>query len=137
MRALILGILLSISLNAFSQQVIFEGTPVKKIETTEMTSSTMLLTEAQGKEYKVKIVKEGENYYWASRGNLQVVPMVSGSYITFMAVNGAGYVRTYTSEALQILVPALKAMPAEEQAKNFFYLEHLVHQMGSITYYGR
>lgn len=134
---LILGILLSISSNAFSQQVIFEGTPVKKIEITEMTSSTTILTEAQGKDYKVKIVKEGENYYWASRGNLQVVPMVSGSYITFMAVNSAGYVRTYTSEALQILVPALKAMPAEDQAKNFFYFEHFVHQMGSITYYGR
>jgi hypothetical protein len=59
--------------------------------------------------------------------------MQSGFYVTYLAVNGAGYVRTLAPEARNLF----KQMPAEEQAKQFLYFEHLVHQMGSITYYGR
>lgn len=129
--------LLFLALNTFAAEIIFEGYPDKKIETTETSSSTSLLTTDQSKEYKVTIIKEGENYYWASRGNLQVIPEKSGSYVTYFAVNGAGYVRTFSPEALKILLPALKQMTKEEQAKNYLYFEHLVHQMGSITYYGR
>ena len=59
--------------------------------------------------------------------------MLSGFYITYVAVNGAGYVRTLNSEARIIF----KQMSAEEQANQYLYFEHLVTHMGSITYYGR
>ena len=59
--------------------------------------------------------------------------MESGFYVTYLAVNGAGYVPTLAPEARAIF----KQLPTEEQAKQYLYFEHLVHQMGSITYYGR
>ncbi len=133
MRNIIIGILLSLPFVANAAEVVFEGYPVKKIETNESSANTSQLTKAQGIEYKVTVVKDGENYFWSTRGNLQVVPVKSGFYITYLAVNGAGYVRTLAPEAREIF----KQMPAEEQAKQFLYFEHLVHQMGSITYYGR
>ncbi|WP_416305946.1 hypothetical protein [Neptunicella sp. SCSIO 80796] len=133
MRKIIIGIILMLPFVANAAEVVFEGYPVKKIETNENSSNTSLLTKAQSSENKVTIVKEGDNYYWATRGNLQVVPMQSGFYVTYLAVNGAGYVRTLAPEARNIF----RQMPAEEQAKQFLYFEHLVHQMGSITYYGR
>ena len=137
MRISIGVIFLLLSLNSNAKDIVFEGFPFKKIETNEISSSTSLLTKEQSIQYKVTIKKEGENYYWASRGNLQVIPARSGSYITYFAVTGAGYVRTYSPEALKIIQPALKQMSKEEQEKNFLFFEHLVHQMGSITYYGR
>ena len=130
---LIIGIFFFLPLVVDAAEVVFEGYPVKKIETNENSSNTSLLTKTQGPEYKVTIVKDGENYFWATRGNVQVVPRQSGFYVTYLAVNGAGYVRTLAPEARNLF----KQMPAEEQAKQFLYLEHLVHQMGSITYYGR
>lgn len=133
MRNIIIGIFLLLPFVANGAEVIFEGYPVKKIETTENSSNTSLISKAQTTEYKVTIVKEGENYFWVTRGNLQVIPMQSGFYITYLAVNGAGYVRTLAPEARNIF----KQMTAEEQAKQYLYFEHLVHQMGSITYYGR
>lgn len=133
MRNIIIGILLLLPCLANASEVVFEGYPVKKIETNENSSNTSLLTKTQGSEYKVTIVKDGENYFWASRGNVQVIPMESDFYITYLAANGAGYVRTLAPEVSEIF----KQIPAEEQAKQFLYFEHLVHQMGSITYYGR
>lgn len=133
MPKLIIGIILILPFVANAAEVIFEGYPVKKIETNENSSNTSLLTKSQSPEYKVTIVKDGENYYWATRGNLQVIPLQSGFYVTYLAVNGAGYVRTLAPQARKVF----RQFPVEEQEKEFLYVEHLVHQMGSITYYGR
>ena len=133
MRNIIIGILLLLPCLANALEVVFEGYPVKKIEINENSSNTSLLTKTQGSEYKVTIVKDGENYFWASRGNVQVIPMESGFYITYLAANGAGYVRTLAPAAREIF----KQMTVEEQTKQLLYFEHLIHQMGSITYYGR
>lgn len=133
MRISIILILTLLSFMVNSAEVVFEGIPVKKIATNENSSNTSLLTKSESSEHKVTIVKEGENYYWASRGNVQLVPVQSGFYITFLAVSGAGYIRTLAPEARSIF----KQMPKEEQEKQFLYFEHLINQMGSITYYGR
>lgn len=133
MRTIAIALLLAFATSIQAGEVVFEGYPVKKIETNENSSNVSVLSKEKSTEYKVVITKEGENYYWATRGNLQVVPMQSGFYITFLAVNGTGYVRTLAPEARNIF----KQLPAEEQQKQFLYFEHLVHQMGSITYYGR
>lgn len=133
MRNIFICLLLLVPLSANAADIVFEGYPVKKIETNENSSNTSLLSQSQASEYKVTIIKEEEKYYWATRGNLQVIPMESGFYITYLAVNGAGYVRTMAPVARNIY----KQLPKEEQAESFLYFEHLVHQMGSITYYGR
>jgi hypothetical protein len=90
---------------------VFEGYPVKKTEVSENSTYTDLLSKAQSSEYKVVIVKEGDNYYWASRRNTQVVPVLSGYFITFLAVNGSGYIRTLVPEARKIF----KQLPDEEE----------------------
>ncbi|MCP5130742.1 MAG: hypothetical protein H6985_14315 [Pseudomonadales bacterium] len=133
MKKILFGVLLFLTLAANAAEVVFEGFPVKKIETNENSSNTSLLTTEQASEYKVTIIQDGENYYWATRGNLQVIPMQSGSYVTFLASNGAGYVRTLIPEARNMF----EKMSPEEQANQYLYFEHIVHQMGSITYYGR
>jgi hypothetical protein len=133
MKKIIIGIMFLLPLMANASKVVFEGFPVKKIETNENSSSTNILTEAQASEYKVTIIKDGDSYFWATRGNLQVVPVQSGFFVTYLAVNGAGYVRTLAPEARKLF----KQLSAEEKANQYLYFEHLVHQMGSITYYGR
>ena len=133
MRNILVWVFLLTSLSTNADEIVFEGYPVKKIETNENSSNVSLLSQSQASEYKVTIIKEGDKFYWATRGNLEVVPMKSGFYITYLAVNGAGYVRTMTPEMRGLF----KMMPPEEQEKQFLYFEHLVHQMGSITYYGK
>ncbi|MDB2449038.1 hypothetical protein N9W78_01980 [bacterium] len=133
MKAMIVVLLALLTLTVDASEIVFEGFPFRKVEITETTSETYFLTGEQSTEYKVTIVKEGDDYFWATRGNLQVIPIQSGFYITYLAVNGAGYVRTLIPEARNLF----EQMPADDQAQQYFYFEHLVHQMGSITYYGR
>jgi hypothetical protein len=73
----------------------------------------------------------GDSYYWASRENVELARMESGSFVTYIALNGSGYVRTIKPE----LKKAASLMgPTEEQ---FDYVEHLLIGLRSVTYYGR
>ena len=52
--------------------------------------------------------------------------------MTFYAADGSGYVRVYQPYMYELLG---KLSPAE-RAREVGYTEHLVHQLGSITYFG-
>jgi len=126
-------LLLAFSGSVFADELVFEGYPSKKIEITEQTSASFDIAKSKASEYKVVIVREGEKYYWRSRNNLQLVPMQSGAYVTYLAVNGSGYVRVLNETMREMY----KILPDEEKQKSYLYMEHLIHQLGSITYYGR
>lgn len=77
------------------------------------------------------VSKIGDKFYWASREN---VPMIEvdggGAYVTYVAVNGSGYVR--------VLKADMKKMAAliDDTGAKFDYVEHLLIGLKSVTYYG-
>jgi hypothetical protein len=122
-----------LSFTASAGEVVFEGYPSRKVEVTEQAAATYEITKPKSIDYKVLIEREGENYYWRTRNNIQLVPMKSGAYVTFLAVNGSGYVRILNDNMREMY----KVLPEEENNTTYLYMEHLIHQMGSITYYGK
>lgn len=108
-------LLLAFSGSASSGELVFEGCPSKKIEITEQTSASFDITKSNASEYKVVIEREGENYYWRTRNNLQLVPMQSGVYVTYLAVNGSGYVRVLNETMRELY----KMLPDEEKQKSY------------------
>ena len=56
----------------------------------------------------------------------------SGAYVTYHAVDGSGYVRV----AGPVLSGLLEQLPAEQRSGEVEYVEHLVIQFGSVTYFG-
>ena len=127
----------AISINSQADQligdIIFEGYPVIKFETNGIESAEHVLGSSDGMEYKVQITKQGEKFYWATRGNAQLHPVISGVYVTYIAVNGAGYVRTYSEQMMRLY----NSLPETQKQTELTYMEHLTHQIGTITYYGR
>ncbi len=110
-------ILMLVSMSSSAQEIVFEGTPIKRIVLEEENDpTTRLLSKSEQIEYKVNIIKSGDSYYWASRENVQMRSEVSGFYITFLAVNGSGYVRTLTSLGLELF----KLLPKLEQKKAIY-----------------
>jgi hypothetical protein len=126
-------LLLAFSGSALAGEVVFEGYPVKKIEMTEQTTASYDVPKSKASEYRVVIEREGENYYWRSRENLQLVRTQSGVYVTYLAANGSGYIRVLNDAMREMY----KLLTDEEKQNNYLYMEHLVHRLGSITYYGR
>jgi hypothetical protein len=120
------------SLPSMALDVVFEGTPNVKVEVAEGTSETTRLRPERAKELTVRITKTATGYAWSSRNNVPMTRTESGAYVTYMATTGAGYVRVL-SPAMR---KALEALPKEKRDKEFTYMEHMTHQLGSVTYFG-
>lgn len=107
--------------------------PAVKIEVLGGLVQTQPVLPERAREFVVKIVRSGNGYIWASRDNVPMVRHESGAYVTYVATTGSGYVRVLNPAMRK----ALKSLPSDEREKEFVYMEHLVNQLGSITYYGQ
>ncbi len=95
-----------------------EHTEVKQIPAFKVKESECIITEENGR------------FFWATRGNKELTKHFSGEYLTFFAVDGAGYVRITDPQVLDFLDKA--KMPGSK----FNYAEHILFGLGSITYQG-
>ncbi len=80
-------------------------------------------------EFKCTITKIEDQYYWTTRENLELIPTRSGAYITFVATNGAGYIK--------IIDPEIKNDPTSGEWGPYDYMEHLLLGLSTVTYFGK
>lgn len=113
-------------------QVVFEGRPLVKVDSSFERTTTQKLTADESFELLVRIVERQGKYYWASRGMKELVRSESGAYLTFHAIDGSGYVRVGTPMMLDLR----DRMPEPQRQREIGYVEHLVIQFQSVTYYG-
>ena len=78
--------------------VIFTGIPEIKISEGGVTRTPENLNEEKAINFKCTITKIDDKYYWTSRENIELIPIYSGAFITYWAVNGSGYVRIVKPE---------------------------------------
>lgn len=112
--------------------VAFEGRPLKKVESSFELTSSHNLNADESFEYSVRVVERQGKYYWASRGMRELIRSESGAYITFHAADGSGYVRVGNP----MLLDLRDQLPEEQRRKEIGYVEHLLSQFSSITYFG-
>lgn len=117
------------------ETIIFTGIPEIKISEGGTNRVPEILPKERALQYKCTITKIDDKYYWTTRENLQLIPIESGSFITFWAVNGSGYVRIVKPE-MRESVRQIGAMAGDPEAK-FDYAEHLLLGLKSVTYYGQ
>jgi hypothetical protein len=117
----------------YAAELEFEGTPSLKVVLLEGKPLSASVAGLEAAELRVVIVRDGDKYFWRSRENVPLMKTVSGSYITYLALNGAGYIR--------VLTPAMRKLreqlPAAEREKEYVYMEHLINQLRSVTYMGK
>ncbi|MFH1931710.1 MAG: hypothetical protein ABIN18_09010 [Pseudomonadota bacterium] len=115
--------------------VIFTGIPEIKIGEGGVTRTPENLNKEKAINFKCTITKNDDKYYWTSRENIELIPISSGAFITYWAVNGSGYVRIVKPE-MKKEIKQLGAVAGDPEEK-FDYVEHLLLGLKSITYYGR
>ena len=125
-------IALCLATPAGAADIVFFGKPTKIVTVTADGATEAPVGGTQADEFAVTIIRDGGAYFWASRENKPLKRSASGSYVTFHATDGSGYVRVYTSHMYEL---SGKLSPAERE-REVGYMEHLVHQFGSITYFG-
>ncbi|HEX8154511.1 MAG TPA: hypothetical protein VF698_15360 [Thermoanaerobaculia bacterium] len=121
--------IIAASLSAQSATV-FRGRPSVKISEGGFERRPETLGREKSVNLECVISKIGDDYYWASRENVAMVPVESGAFITYVAINGTGYVK--------LIKPAMKEVAALMGAaeERFDYVEHLTFGLKSVTYYG-
>ena len=109
---------------------IFKGRPSVKISEGGIDRTPEQVARDRAINLECVISQIGSSYYWASRENLQLSRIDSGGFVTYVATNGAGYVRVVKPEAKA----AAALMSGTEE--RFDYVEHALIGLRSITYYG-
>jgi hypothetical protein len=116
---------------AFAQsETIFTGIPTIKISEAGVDRIPEKIDQKRSVNLKCIISKINDKYYWASRENTLMLRVESGAFITFLALNGSGFVRVVSSGMKQ----AVSLMSNTES--KFDYVEHLLIGLRSVTYYG-
>lgn len=128
---ILLTVLLIVTPAYAEETIVFTGIPEIKISESGTSRVPENLSKSKSIEYKCTITKIDDKYYWTTRENTLLVPISSGAYLTFWAVNGSGYVR--------IIDPEMKSVVSmlDETGKEFDYVEHLLLGLTSVTYYGK
>lgn len=93
-RLLLVAVLaLQIPVHAEQRVIVFTGRPFFKISEGGNNRTPEQLDLARAVSLECVISRIGEEYYWASREDTPLSRVESGAFITFVASNGAGYVR--------------------------------------------
>ena len=108
----------------------FKGRPSLKISEGGVERLPEQIASDRAVNLECVISQIGNSFYWASRENAQLKRIDSGGFLTFIAVNGSGYVRVVKREA-----KAAASLMSPTEAR-FDYVEHVVLGLRSITYYG-
>ena len=112
--------------------VVFEGRPLRKLEASFDGALPSTLSSDDAFKYSVRIVQRQNKYYWASRDMRELARHEAGSYITFSAIDGSGYIRI----GVPMMLDMRDALPEAQRKREIGYVEHLLSQFASVTYYG-
>lgn len=115
-----------------TEKVVFVGTPRVRIIESGTERKPEHLAENEGMEYQCIITEVDDEYFWTTRENVELVPVISELYITFLATNGSGYVRMVNPEYKDALNSVLG-----ETEQDFDYIEHMLLGLTTYSYYGR
>ena len=123
--------LLPAVVGAQAPQTVFRGRPQLKVNEGGVERLAENVPSQSAPNLVVVISKIGDRFYWASRENAPMIEVDGGgAYITYVAVNGSGYVRVLKADMKKA------AAIVDDTAAKFDYVEHLVLGLKSVTYYG-
>ena len=117
------------------EMIIFTGIPEMKISEGGVNRVLDNLNKENAIKFKCTITKIDDKYYWTSRENIELIPISSGAFITYWAVNGSGYVRV-VKPGMKEEVKQLGALASDPEGQ-YDYVEHLLLGLKSVTYYGQ
>lgn len=109
---------------------VFKGRPSVKISEGGIERLPEPVTRDRAVNLECVISQIGDSFYWASRENVRLARVDGGAFITYVALNGAGYVRVIKPDA-----KSAAALMSETEAR-FDYVEHALVGLRSVAYYG-
>lgn len=133
---LCLLMLFTVSTSFANESIVLNGSPKMKISEGGLSRYAEKLNSEQSAKAKCIISTSGNKFYWTSRNGTELMRIDGGgAYITYQAINGAGYVRVI--KPLYIDTFRKTGNSSDDAPELYFdYVEHLLIGLKAITYYG-
>ncbi|HUS08443.1 MAG TPA: hypothetical protein VMZ52_19215 [Bryobacteraceae bacterium] len=108
------------------ETVVFAGVPSVRVDTAGLDPDARRLSPEDGKKYACRIVARKKKFYWASRGDKELIRSEAGDFTYFISPEGTGYIKIY------------KGTPGGAAPNSLFgYLEQLSSGLKTVTYFGK
>ena len=108
------------------ETVVFTGTPTVRVDTAGLDPDARRLSAEDGKKYQCRIVARKKKFYWASRGDKELIRSDAGDFIYYISEEGTGYIKIYKGAA-----------GGNAPNSPFGYLEQLSTGLRTVTYFGK
>lgn len=109
-----------------------EGVPQVRIVIDNGVPRRETLRVEQQREFVMRIVERGGRYFWASREMTEMSRSESGSYVTYTALNGSGFVKTYALHMRRMA----ELLPEQDRRREIRYIEQVSLGFTTFTYVG-
>ena len=83
-----------------TQTIVLDAKPAVQVESGKDSTKRFLLSNTEQEKYRVRIIKNGPRYLWASRENRELVHHLSGAFHFFIDPLGGGYVKVFDNSHL-------------------------------------
>lgn len=110
-------------------KLVFAGKPLVRVQDAGLDRNSSEVTPTQAKEFEVLVTQDGEDFFWASRENKPLLRMESQNFVTFVAIDGVGYIKIAKPHTVQLLKQKMPNYP-------FTYIEHMTAGLTAHTYFG-
>ena len=117
-------------LNGQANNVVLDGVALVRISETGSNRIVETLEE-EGAEVTSVVQKIGDRYLWTTRDNTELRRYDHGTFITYVAEDGSGYIRVFDQD-MRTMFDGLNELDGV-----FDYLEHFPLGLTTVTYYGR
>jgi len=117
-------------LNGQPNNVVLDGVALVRISETGSNRIVETLEEEVAEVTSV-VQKIGDRYLWTTRDNTELRRYDHGTFITYVAEDGSGYIRVFDQD-MRTMFDGLNELDGV-----FDYLEHFPLGLTTVTYYGR
>lgn len=108
------------------ETAVFTGIPTVRVDTAGLDPDARRLTPEDGKKYQCRVVARKKKYYWASRGDKELIRSDAGDFTYFISPEGTGYIKIF------------KGVPGGNAPHSLFgYMEQLSSGLKTVTYFGK
>ena len=114
-------------LNGQANNVVLDGVALVRISET----GSNRIVETLEAEVTSVVQKIGDRYLWTTRDNTELRRYDHGTFITYVAEDGSGYIRVFDQD-MRTMFDGLNELDGV-----FDYLEHFPLGLTTVTYYGR
>lgn len=131
---ILLFMLLTSACATASETIVFIGEPELKISEGGLDRVIDTLQKTVSNKNRCMITRQNNTFFWKSRGYTKLIKIDSGAFTTYIAENGSGYIRI-SKPGLRELIKN-SATHTNDPEAHFNYVEHLLIELKSITYWG-